>query len=152
MKEDVKNVDLFKILILAILTVSCSAPMPKGLGVIDNQLSKCPDKPNCVTSFKHDEEHFLEPIEIVSNKERAHLKITGILTKNSSAKIITSSPDYIHAEFTSAIFKFIDDVEFYFGVDKKVHFRSASRKGHSDLGANKKRIEDIRFKFQQNDF
>lgn len=145
--------DLFKIIFIAALISSCSAPRPANLGIKDSRLGNCPDKPNCVVSFnKSDEDHFLEAIQIVSNKERAHQKITGILTKNSSAKIITSTPDYIHAEYTSSVFKFVDDVEFYFSADKLVHFRSASRSGHSDMGVNKKRIEEIRFKFQQNDF
>ena len=152
MKKEGRNVDLFKALTLVLILASCSAPRPKNLGLADGKLQACPDKPNCVVSYKYDEDHFLEAIEVVSNKERAHKKITGILSKNSSAKIIESSPDYIHAEYTSSIMKFIDDVEFYFGEEKKVHFRSASRTGHSDMGVNKKRIEEIRFKFQQNDF
>lgn len=145
--------DLFKAILILILVSSCSAPRPIDLGVTDSKLSPCPDKPNCTNSFFSDDaEHFLEAIKIVSNKERAHQKITGILSKNSNAKIITSTTDYIHAEYTSSLMKFVDDVEFYFGTDKRVHFRSASRSGHSDLGVNKKRIEEIRFKFQQNDF
>ena len=155
MKKE-KNVDLFKSLILVILIASCSAPRPTNLdlGTFKDHpsLKPCPDKPNCVVSHKFEEEHYLEPIQVTSNKERAHKKISGILSKNSSAKIITTSPDYIHAEYTSSVFKFVDDIEFYFGAGNVVHFRSASRTGRSDFGVNKKRVEEIRFKFQQNDF
>ncbi|MFT6068504.1 MAG: hypothetical protein ACJAT2_002285 [Bacteriovoracaceae bacterium] len=145
--------DLFKVIFLILILASCSAPRPNNLGITEGKLSSCPDKPNCVSSFaSKEDEHYLPAIQVISNKERAHLKISGILSKNSSAKIISSTPDYIHAEYTSSVFKFVDDVEFYFGLDKLVHFRSASRTGRSDLGVNKKRIEEIRFKFQQNDF
>jgi uncharacterized protein (DUF1499 family) len=146
-------VDLYKILTLIILTVSCSAPRPNNLGIVDSKLLSCPDKPNCISSFASvKSEHYADAIKIVSNKERAHQKVSGILDKSKNAKIISSTADYIHAEYTSSIFKFVDDVEFYLGIDKLVHFRSASRTGKSDLGVNKKRIEEIRFKFQQNDF
>ncbi len=145
--------DLFKLFFLIFIVSSCSAPRPNNLGIVEAKLSPCPDKPNCVSSFAASEdEHFLPAIKIISNKERAHLKISGILTKNGSAKIISTTADYIHAEYTSSVFKFVDDVEFYFGIDQLVHFKSASRTGRSDLGVNKKRMEEIRFKFQQNDF
>lgn len=150
--------NLFKVIFVIVFLTSCSAPMPNGLGIKSEKekvtLAACPEKPNCVISFKSDDndEHFLAPIEIVSNKERAYKKIIGILQKNSSVTILTKNENYIHAQYTSSIFKFVDDVEFFFGIEGLVHFRSASRTGHSDLGVNRKRIEEIRFKFQQNDF
>ena len=54
-------------------------------------------------------------------------------------------PDYLYAEYSSALFGFVDDVEFYFPPETHIiHVRSASRLGHSDLGVNRKRIEAIR--------
>ena len=53
---------------------------------------------------------------------------------------------YLHAEFTSRIFRFVDDVEFLL-EDGIIHVRSASRVGRWDLGANRARIEDIRGRF-----
>jgi uncharacterized protein (DUF1499 family) len=74
-----------------------------------------------------------------------------ILKSEKLARILTVQANYIHAEFTSAVFKFVDDVEFYFLVKDVnttiIHIRSASRVGYSDLGANRKRIEKIRAKF-----
>jgi uncharacterized protein (DUF1499 family) len=62
--------------------------------------------------------------------------------------IITKKDNYIHATFKSRIFRFVDDVEFYFDDKEKiVHFKSASRVGHSDLGVNRKRMEEIRKRF-----
>ena len=58
--------------------------------------------------------------------------------------------DYIHAEFVSYFFKFVDDVEFYFDpAQKLIQVRSASRTGYSDLGVNRRRIEAIREQFDQ---
>ena len=115
-------------------------------------LDPCPDKPNCVISFKAaaiKDGQYLEPFQGSGNKVHDYQKLLRILKKKSRVKIVKTNDNYIHAEFTSAIFRFVDDVIFYFGENKKVHFRSASRVGYSDLGANKKRIEKIRFEFQQ---
>ena len=52
---------------------------------------------------------------------------------------------YLHVEFTSRIFRFVDDVEFVFEDETKtIHFRSASRTGYSDFGVNRNRMEEIR--------
>jgi uncharacterized protein (DUF1499 family) len=58
--------------------------------------------------------------------------------------------NYIHAEFVSAIFRFVDDVEFLFDDHQKViQVKSASRVGYYDLGVNRRRIEKIRKQFDQ---
>jgi uncharacterized protein (DUF1499 family) len=59
--------------------------------------------------------------------------------------VVTKTDQYLHAEVTSRIYRFVDDVEFY--VDKQagvIHCRSASRVGYSDFGVNRARIEQIR--------
>ena len=56
-------------------------------------------------------------------------------------------PGYLRAEFTSTLFRFVDDVEFVVVPDEGViHFRSCSRVGYSDLGANRRRMESLRKK------
>jgi len=58
--------------------------------------------------------------------------------------------NYIHAEFRSSIFRFIDDVEFSFPTDKNIiHVKSASRKGYYDFGANRRRAERLRVTFDK---
>ena len=61
------------------------------------------------------------------------------------AMVVSQRPDYLYATFTSRLMKYTDDVEFWFdpaaGV---VQVRSASRLGHGDMGANRKRIEALR--------
>ena len=55
----------------------------------------------------------------------------------------------MHAEFTSVIFRFVDDVEFLLDADSlSIHVRSASRVGYSDLGANRARALAIWQKFE----
>jgi uncharacterized protein (DUF1499 family) len=64
--------------------------------------------------------------------------------------IVSEKKSLIHVEFTSEIFRFVDDVEFYFEDPGIIHFRSASRLGHSDLGVNRERMENIRQLFEYN--
>jgi len=60
-------------------------------------------------------------------------------------KIITQADNYIYAQSTSRLMGFVDDVEFYFNPETNlIDVRSASRIGESDLGVNRKRIEQIR--------
>jgi len=72
------------------------------------------------------------------------------MAKIPGGKIITKQPNYIHIEYTSDLFKFVDDVEFYFPDNQKIiHMKSSSRTGHYDFGVNRKRLEKIRFEFIQ---
>ena len=56
--------------------------------------------------------------------------------------------EYLYAEFATPLMGFVDDVEFYCD-GKVIQVRSASRLGYSDLGVNRKRIEEIRAAFQK---
>ena len=121
-----------------------------NIGMHNNRLKPCPDSPNCVSSFETDPSHYVEPIHYKGSKADARQKLLSILHATKRVKVVTSEEHYIHAEFTSRIFRFVDDVEFY--MDEKapvIHVRSASRVGYSDLGANRKRAEEIRRQFIQ---
>lgn len=135
------------------MTSSCSSERPKNIGLQSNKLQMCVDKKNCVSSTNNtSDSNYIEPIKMIEPLEVAKEKISKIILKNKSAKIIKLNPTYIYAEYTSSIFKFVDDVEFFLSEkDKQIYIRSASRVGHSDFGVNKKRIEEIRFKYHQND-
>jgi len=82
----------------------------------------------------------------------SHDRLLQIIESEKRTKILTDKEDYIRVEFTSALFRFVADDEFYLLNEKSdetiIHVRSASRVGSSDLGANRKRIERIRSKFQ----
>lgn len=77
--------------------------------------------------------------------QEARETIITVIRSMKRTKIAILMDDYIRAEFVSALFRFVDDVEFYFDdASKTIHLRSASRLGYSDLGVNRKRIEQIR--------
>ena len=121
-----------------------------ALGVNEGKLSPCPESPNCVSSQSSDPSHYVEPLSYPDTQENAKNRLLKIIQSMSRSQIISTTDNYIHVEYTSLIFRFVDDVEFLFdGEQKLIHIRSASRVGYSDLGANRNRVETIRQKFQK---
>ena len=108
-------------------------------------LSSCPDSPNCVSSLASDAKHYVAPLQYKGDLNEAGELLRAILRSMQRMRIVVDEPTYIHAEFTSALFRFVDDVEFLFAEPEKIiHVRSASRVGYYDFGANHNRIERIR--------
>jgi uncharacterized protein (DUF1499 family) len=125
-------------LIFFILT-GCSGSRPDNLGLEDGKLRPCPNTPNCVSTASTDQQHHIEPLTGTIED------IKKVISKMERVKIVTENENYLHVEFTSAIMRFVDDVEFYAPPGtNSIQVRSASRLGKSDLGVNRKRIEQIR--------
>ena len=142
---------LVPMLCLAVL-MGCRGNPPTNIGVKEGKLSPCPSSPNCVSSqsVADDKEHYIRPLGYSGSRDEAKATLISVIVSMKRTKIITVTDDYIHAEFTSRIFRFVDDVEFYVDdTTKTIHVRSASRLGKSDLGVNRKRIETIRELFDR---
>ena len=107
-------------------------------GLANGALSPCPSSPNCVSSEAGTPESHAVPALPLS----AWAALPGVI-KAEGGDIVVIGDAYIAATFRTALFGFIDDVEFRLGEDA-VHVRSASRVGHSDMGANAKRVEALR--------
>jgi len=113
------------------------------LGLIDGRLRICPDKPNCVSSQAgaDDDIHTITPIP--GTDWQTLQKAIGA----AGGYIVQDDGHYLHATFTSSLFRFVDDVEaLRDDAEGVIHIRSASRVGYSDLGVNRKRVEAIRAK------
>jgi uncharacterized protein (DUF1499 family) len=131
--------------------VQRASPMPDNLGAENGRLAPCPQSPNCVSTQAPDEEqeHSIAPIAYEEEASTAHASILAILQADAQFTLITNTPNYIHAEAKSNLWQFIDDVEFFFDeADSLIHFRSASRLGYGDGGANRQRMEAIRAEFK----
>ncbi|TGK87095.1 DUF1499 domain-containing protein [Leptospira noumeaensis] len=125
---------------------SCTGTRPDTLGVKSEKLAECPKTPNCVSSFADpsDLEHYRSSVPYKKPLAAAQLSLKEKLEQSPRVKLIQVNTNYIYAEFTSLIMRYVDDVEFYFDEKNKIlHFRSASRLGKSDFGVNRKRIELI---------
>jgi uncharacterized protein (DUF1499 family) len=119
--------------ILGMMSQNGSAP-----GLVDGRLSPCPDSPNCVSSeVGTAPSKATEPLPL-----EAWEKLSDVIATQGGT-VTSETEDYISAEFKSAVFGFVDDVEFSRSNDV-VHLRSASRVGYSDGGANATRVAGLR--------
>ena len=140
---------LSSFLSLGILFAGCSGTRPMNLGVHDGKLAPCPASPNCVSSQSTDRDHAVEPIRFSGTRAEALADLKKVIAGMPRASIVTATDNYLHAEFTSAFFRFVDDVEFWCDESERaVQLRSASRIGTSDLGVNRKRVEQLRSAMQ----
>ncbi|KAA3603960.1 MAG: DUF1499 domain-containing protein [Calditrichaeota bacterium] len=120
---------------------------PEKLGIVDGKFFPCPDFPNCVSSQETDEEHKIEPIKFENENPISQLE--KVISSFPKTTILTKTENYIYAEFQTFLMNYIDDVEFYIDFENKlIHVKSFSRLGKSDLGANRKRVEEIKNKFK----
>jgi len=134
--------------LVPVLMVGCSGTRPSTLGVREGRLAPCPDSPNCVSTQSADAKHGIDPIVYTTSLEEARNRLENIVRAMPRTKVVRLEEDYMHLECNSRLFRFVDDVEFWFDdADKVIHCRSASRKGYSDLGVNRKRVEQIREQF-----
>jgi uncharacterized protein (DUF1499 family) len=130
--------------------LSATSTRPDDLGVVDGRLRECRGKPNCVCTGATDAEHAIPPLTFEGSPDEAWKRLEKTVQGMAGAKVITTRKPYLHAEFTSRIFRFVDDVELLLDEDQQViHFRSASRVGHSDLGVNRHRMESLRQRFTE---
>jgi uncharacterized protein (DUF1499 family) len=135
----------FLLLACAAALLHCSGGQAAPLGVTDSHLGPCPQSPNCVSSQGGDAEHFIDPITYQGAAEQSRSALLDVLRSMPRARVVEATDRYIHVEFTSAVLRFVDDVEFFFDdAAPRIQVRSASRVGYSDLGVNRKRVETIR--------
>lgn len=134
---------------LAVLLSSCSARSSKQLGLLDQQLRPCPDSPNCVSSTATDSAHQIDPFQLLTDPAQAWDELQKTISLLPRTHIVLTTPNYIHAECRSAVFGFIDDLEFHLQPDlRQIAIRSAARSGYYDFGVNRKRVEELQQKLR----
>ena len=92
-----------------------------------------------------DEYARIAPIAVQGDGKATIAKIAKVVEDLPGSHLVEQRDDYLYAQFTTPLMRFVDDVEFWFdpaaGV---VQVRSASRVGRKDFGVNRARIENIR--------
>lgn len=127
--------------------LGCAGKKPEGLGVAGGRLAPCPSSPNCVSSESKLPKHAVEPFQLAGDPGKAWKKLREVVASLPRTKIVTASNTYIHAECSSLLMRFVDDLELYHDSGSPlVQVRSASRLGYSDMGVNRKRVENLRRK------
>lgn len=126
--------------------VACSRTPATPPGLTESgALQACPDSPNCVSSLATTEQHGIEALPLLGDPDSAMERLVAVVDQMPRTEVLAQDGDYAAFEFRTRIMRYGDDVEFLLDREKSViEVRSASRVGHSDLGANRKRVEKIR--------
>ena len=133
----------FCIIFISSIIISCVGKTPTTIGVF----SDCPEKPNCVSTKNSNRKDYIYPFKYKGSRSEAKRILILAVKSFGSSRIKNEQEIFIHVEFISEVFGFVDDVEFYFNKPGIIDFRSASRIGYSDLGVNRNRMEAVRKKF-----
>jgi uncharacterized protein (DUF1499 family) len=140
-------------LLLAARFGAFAGRMPADLGVREGKLKPPARTPNSVTSqadlwpeAPQKDYARIAPLPLVEGDAKATIaRIAAVVEDLPGARIVEQRDDYLYAQFTTALMRYVDDVEFW--VDPAagvVQVRSASRLGSKDFGVNRARIESIR--------
>lgn len=136
------------IVLVGMSLFGCSGKRP-DFQLTGNQLPPCPDSPNCVSSQAPDAGRRVKPLTFEGDPAAAWDRLASAVQDMPRAEILEDNGEWMHATFTSALFRFVDDVLFVLDRENRViHVRSASRVGYSDLGVNRKRVAAIREAFR----
>jgi len=128
-----------------LLLAGCAGQAPAGLGVHDGRLAACPQSSNCVASQETVPGHQVPPLSYDGPREMALERLVQIIEALPRTRVVEKRDDYLHAEARSALFGFVDDLEFYLPTGQQlIEVRSAARSGWYDFGVNRRRIERIR--------
>ena len=123
---------------------------PKTLGIRDGHLAPPPGKPNGVSSEadrNSDALHFVEPFECRGDCNKMWRRLSEAIRALPGVKVIADNGEYLHAECSSKVLGFVDDLELR--RDRRarlIHVRSAARLGFRDFDVNRKRVESLRAK------
>ena len=109
-------------------------PVPADLGLSNGALRPCTTTAHCASQTW------------TSTNPTADLNSLLSLVMNSPRTVVVEQNDaYLHAEASSALFGFVDDLELFADSDKgQIQARSESRLGDSDLGVNSARLAALR--------
>jgi uncharacterized protein (DUF1499 family) len=142
--------NIFIVMVSMAVVAGCTSGKPRGLGMQDGKLLPCPSTPNCVSSQSRNSTHFVSPLRFEGTAAEAKKGLISVVTSMKRTRMVSEKKNYLHMEYRSAFFRFVDDVEFLIdNKNKLIHIRSASRVGYSDLGVNRRRAEKIRKRFNE---
>ncbi len=147
---------LLAVLLIAVaigtrMSIKAMSPVPTKLGVFWGFFKPCPETPNCVSSQATREDQKIDPLSFVgADRPTAYQVLSEVIDEMPRANVLVSRVDYMHVEFQSKWLTFRDDTEFSLSdTTSLIQVRSASRIGSSDNGENRRRVEEIRTKFNE---
>ena len=147
---------IFKVFIGSFMLVTilwgCSGNPTESQNSESSGLLDCPDTPNCVSSLAKNPKYRVEPFKLNKDLKTSWDMVHKTVGSLPRTKVVSANNNDIHAECRSMIFRFVDDLTLHLTTSNGIiHIRSASRTGYSDLGVNRRRVENLRKKLQQKD-
>jgi uncharacterized protein (DUF1499 family) len=138
------RVKIMALLLIAMSAVGCASYAQDSRSTTPAGLAPCPDSPNCVSTESTDPGHAMPPLPYLKSGRESMDRLVEIVQGMKRANIVSATPSYLHVEYHSALFRFVDDVEFVLDDSARlIQFRSASRIGYYDFGVNRKRMKEI---------
>ena len=134
-----------------LMLVACATQRPQ-LGVSDHKLAPCPSPPRCVSSQAPipDVNHTIPGFIPIISPADAWPKLVEIVRTMPRTQIVDEQPNYLYAEVTTPIMRFVDDFELYYDEDSYIiDVRSSSRIGYWDGGLNRDRVENFRVQLRE---
>ncbi len=133
------------LLVAALCLAGCAGTKPENLGARNGKLAPCPDRPNCVSSQATDPGQYIDPLACSGDPGETITEIDRVVSGMPGCKTIIKNDNYLHAQCSSRVFGFVDDLEFLVdSSNNMVHVRSAARVGYYDFKVNRNRLEQIR--------
>ena len=108
----------------------------------------CAGRANCVSTRAAVPARRMPPIPVVGDPDAAMTRLRRVVSAMRGARIVADDGDTLRVEFRTLVFHFVDDVELT--IDRGaavIHFRSASRIGRTDFGANRRRMAELTRRF-----
>ncbi len=127
---------LASLLLPVLMLFHLVGPVPPELGVHAGELSPCESTAHCSRSRW-----------LSDNPEADFTVLAAAVAAMPRTVVVDQSDRYLHAEASSALFGFVDDLELL-ADDGAIQARSVSRLGESDLGVNAARLAELEILLQ----
>jgi len=137
--------------IILFIVKAIDSKQGEALGLVNQKLSACSSKPNCVSSeIGTPSDKKVAPFTLNSGQVAQDWKRLQDAILAHGGQLVHIDKQYLAATFTSSLFGFVDDLEARLDtVNNAIQIRSASRVGTSDFGANRTRVELLRQRYSQ---
>lgn len=111
------------------------------------RLTACdPGSQKCVSTLDTQEYCAMEAVPFDGDVATAQAAVEAVIAGYPRTSVEENAPGYVRAIFKTKVLRFKDTVEFEIDEDEQlIHFRSESVPyAGSDLGANRKRMTEVR--------
>lgn len=132
---------LFSLLALA----GCGAMTEHRVGVVEGELTACPQWPRCVSSQEADSDKQVPPLVLTTGNAEGWDTARAAVADMERTTIVEESDGYLRAEIISPWRFYTDDLELLLMPEEGImHVRSTGRIGYYDFNVNRDRVEELR--------